>query len=139
MAKVKDKEQKETGLAHAMLNLSEVEENFFEDVFQLAAVEAIEEPWVLAVIGGTSSRVEPVGYNMMDTTGKWVCQRVEPHARVRVKLDICRSAYAQLGLQTPGRKRSMEVSSALVDMGAQMNLANMWGSRSRTFCQFVCV
>ena len=69
--------------------------------------------------------VEPLAHHVVDGLGKWRRQRVEPHARVRLRLEVCRSAYSQLELPMPGHTRMTEVSGGLVDTGAQMCIGTM--------------
>ena len=77
----------------------------------------------LMVAGVTDSKgVQSVAHHHCDRLGRWRRGQVEPHGRVKVRLEVCSDAYGQVGATPPSCARST-TASGLADTGAQMCLA----------------
>ena len=121
----KNKKVGEVKEAEEPATVNMVTEDFFgefAEVNELSMTEEVElSPLMIATLGQKEGS-RSVGHHNCDRYGRWRRGQVEPHGRVRLRMEICSGAYGQVDESVPGSLRST-TASCLADTGAQMCLA----------------
>ena len=69
--------------------VEEIADDFFGDVLGASAVYDIADG---PMVAGFGESVVPLAHHVMDNLGRWTSKRVEGHARIRLRVEVCRGA-----------------------------------------------